>query len=157
MALDVGTVAPAFVGEVAGGRRFALKDLRGKWVALYFYPADDTPTCTAQACTFRDNLAGLTNLGITVVGVSPDTAESHARFTEKYGLNFRLVADPSLTISTKYDVWKLKKLYGREHMGIVRTTYLIDPKGVIRKVWSNVRHARHIQQLHNEMHLLGAA
>jgi peroxiredoxin Q/BCP len=157
MALDEGAIAPTFIAPASGGSKLSLKDMRGKWVALYFYPEDDTPTCTAQACTFRDGMDQLTALGIRVVGVSPDQPSAHDAFIAKFNLNFQLVADPSMKIIKKYDVWKLKKLYGHEHMGVVRTTYLIDPKGVIRKVWSNVRHAKHIQQLRDTMQSLGAA
>ena len=151
MALLEGVAAPVFKALADGGEAISLKDFRGSWVALYFYPEDDTPTCTAQACTFRDGMHELKSFGITVIGVSPDDAAAHDRFVAKYDLNFRLVAEPKKTIINKYDVWKLKKLYGHEHMGVVRTTYLIDPKGIIRKVWTNVRHAKHIQQLREAM------
>lgn len=147
MALSEGIKAPAFTGVADGNTSLSLKDFRGSWVVLYFYPEDDTPTCTAQACSFRDNMKELKDLGVTVIGVSPNTHEDHDRFIAKYGLNFRLVADPQKTIINKYDVWKEKTLYGRKFMGIVRTTYLIDPKGVIQKAWANVRHAHQIQQL----------
>ncbi len=157
MALEEGVRAPSFTAPADGGRTLTLKDLRGSWVLLYFYPEDDTPTCTAQACTFRDGMEQLTQLGITVVGVSPDHPSAHDAFKAKYNLNFSLVADPKLKIMHAYDVWKLKKLYGNEHMGVVRTSYLIDPKGIIKRVWTNVRHARHLQQIRQAMEQLGAA
>jgi peroxiredoxin Q/BCP len=157
MALEEGVRAPAFTADADGGKRFSLKDLRGSWVALYFYPEDDTPTCTAQACTFRDGMDTLSELGIKVVGVSPDDPLAHDRFKAKFNLNFTLVADPKHKLLNAYDVWKLKSLYGHEHMGVVRTTYLIDPKGIIRRVWTNVRHARHIKQITDAMEQLRAA
>lgn len=147
MVLSEGVLAPLFTAPADNGTTLSLKDFRGSWVALYFYPEDDTPTCTAQACTFRDGMSELRDLGITVIGVSPDDAASHDAFIAKYNLNFRLVADPKKTIINKYGVWQLKKLYGHEHMGVVRSTFLIDPKGVIQKIWVNVRHAKHIAQL----------
>ncbi len=154
MALEENTVAPLFTAPASNSNRFALKDLRGRWVLLYFYPEDDTPTCTAQACSFRDSMPELQSMGIHVVGVSPDTVESHHRFIDKYQLNYTLVADPKMAIIKKYDVWQLKKLYGREYMGIVRTSYLIDPQGRIRKAWSNVRHAHQLKQIREAMDVL---
>jgi thioredoxin-dependent peroxiredoxin len=147
MALEVGAKAPLFTARTNGDEKLALKDLKGRWVVLYFYPTDDTPTCTTQACEFRDNMKRITKAGATVVGVSPDDVRSHDRFIDKYDLNFSLVADEKRRICEKYDVWKEKNMYGRTYMGVVRTTYLIDPSGRIGEVWSRVRVKGHVDAI----------
>ena len=143
MALEVGVRAPLFTAAIQDGSTRSLKSFRGKWVVLFFYPEDDTPTCTKQACDFRDNLSKFTSQEAVVMGVSPNGVSSHRAFIEKFGLNVDLIADEQRKLCEKYDVWKLKKLYGRSYMGVVRTTYVIDPKGIVAAVWTNVRTKGH--------------
>lgn len=143
----VGAKAPSFTLTADTGEEFSLKTLLGSWVVLYFYPADMTPTCTNQACSFRDNMELLARENVTVVGISPDDVDSHLKFRSKHNLNFILLADPEKKVLEKYNTWKLKKMYGREYMGVVRTTFLIDPKGIIRKVWNKVKVATQIDDI----------
>lgn len=154
MILQEGDKAPAFKGKDQDGNTISLSDLKGKKLILYFYPQDDTPTCTVQACNLRDNFALLRKEGFTVVGVSPDEIEKHKKFESKYQLPFTLVADPSHTIIDKYGVWGEKQLYGRKYMGLHRTTFLIDEKGSIRKIFlrpKNKQHAEEIVKAWNEL------
>lgn len=145
---QVGDRAPDFSLPATGDRNpLSLKDLRGAPVVLYFYPKDATPGCTTQACDFRDHRSAMQAIGAQVVGVSPDSLASHERFTAKQGLNFPLVADEAHEAATAYGVWQLKKMYGREYMGIVRSTFLIDAEGVIRRVWTKVRVKGHIEEV----------
>jgi peroxiredoxin Q/BCP len=148
--LKPGDKAPAFKLNTTGGE-VALKDFKGRKVLLYFYPKDMTPTCTEQACQFRDRMAEFRELGVDVLGVSPDEVERHGRFAEKYTLPFPLLSDPSHKVAEKYGVWRLKKLYGREYMGIVRSTFLINEKGKILRVWRNVRIKGHLDQVLAEL------
>src|SRR6478609_11677457 len=131
--LAAGMKAPAFKSKDQNGNKVSLSDFKGKKVVLYFYPEDDTPTCTIQACNLRDNYSLLTNNGFVVLGISPDEEKKHKKFEEKYNLPFTLIADPKHTIIDKYGVWDEKQLYGRKYMGILRTTFLLDEKGIIRK------------------------
>jgi peroxiredoxin Q/BCP len=147
MALAAGVRAPDFTAPVTGGEPLHFKSLRGSWVVLYFYPKDDTSGCTAEACDFRDNMARLKRAGITVIGVSPDPVKAHDKFTAKYDLTFPLVSDAEHTICEAYDVRKEKSMYGRKYMGVVRTTYAIDPKGVIRHVWEKVSVPGHVDDV----------
>lgn len=147
MALDTGVRAPDFTAPITGGEPLHLKDLRGSWVVLYFYPKDDTSGCTAEACDFRDNMARLKRAGIAVIGVSPDPVKAHDKFAAKYELPFPLVSDADHAICESYDVWKEKSMYGRKYMGVVRTTYAIDPKGVIRHVWPAVKVPGHVDDV----------
>lgn len=144
--LKPGDKAPAFKLNAVGGE-VSLKDYKGRKVLLYFYPQDMTPTCTEQACSFRDRMAEFRALGVEVLGVSPDDTERHGRFIEKYALPFPLLSDPKHKIAEKYGVWRLKKLYGREYMGIVRSTFLINEKGKITRIWRNVRLKGHLDQV----------
>ena len=148
--LKIGAAAPAFKLQSAEGE-VALKDFRGRKVLLYFYPQDMTPTCTEQACMFRDRMAEFRELGIEVLGVSPDELERHERFAAKHELPFPLLSDPQLKAAKKYGVWKMKKLYGREYMGIVRSTFLIDEKGKLVRIWRNVRLKGHLDQVLDEV------
>lgn len=124
-----------------------LEDYRGRWVVLYFYPKDDTPGCTKEACAFRDAHAELKALGAVVLGVSADGVESHRRFAEKYGLNFPLLADPEKAVIRAYGAWGKKNLYGRVYEGVMRYTFLIDPEGRIARVWKKVKPATHAQEV----------
>jgi thioredoxin-dependent peroxiredoxin len=120
------------------GKQHSLSGYRGKWVILYFYPKDDTTGCTKEACSFRDNLQTLASKNVVVLGVSADSAQSHQKFIEKYKLNFALLSDESKEVIKKYDAWGKKILYGKEYVGILRKTYLIDPNGEIAKVYEKV-------------------
>ena len=132
--LQAGGKAPAFSGKDQHGNKVSLSDFKGQKVVLYFYPEDDTPGCTAQACNLRDNYSELQGQGYAVIGVSPNDVASHGKFAEKYSLPFPLIADPQHTIIEKYGVWGEKNLYGRKFMGLHRTTFLIDEKGVIERI-----------------------
>jgi peroxiredoxin Q/BCP len=145
--LTEGAEAPDFNLQASGGRIVSLHALRGNKVVLYFYSKDDTPGCTKEACQFRDLFPDFTGSGATVLGISPNDADSHDRFVDKYGLPFTLLADPGHEIAERYGVWKEKSNYGRKYMGIVRSTFLIDEDGMIQRIWRNVRangHARRV-------------
>ena len=133
------TAAPDFALSDAEGRSVRLSDFRGQWVVLYFYPRDNTPGCTRQACAFAAAYDGLRQKGAVVVGVSKDSAASHKKFAEKHGLPFVLLSDPDHAVLELYDVWKEKKQYGKVSMGTVRSTYIIDPEGVIRRAMPKVK------------------
>jgi thioredoxin-dependent peroxiredoxin len=138
-----GTPAPEFSATDQDGNSVASKDLKGKWVVLYFYPKDNTPGCTREACNFRDNHVELTAKGAAVLGVSGDSEASHARFANKYSLPFPLLADTDHTIARAYGAYGPKKLYGREYEGITRSTFIIDPEGKVAKVWKKVKPDQH--------------
>ncbi len=137
--LEIGSKAPDFTLQDQNGQTRSLSDYRGKKVILYFYSKDMTGGCTKQACGFADLYPQFTEKNAVILGVSKDTAASHKKFEEKYGLPFTLLADPEKTVITAYDVWKEKKLYGKTSMGVVRTTYLIDASGTIEKVWPKAK------------------
>ncbi len=145
--LKEGDPAPDFRLPADDGKTYALKDLRGQKVVLYFYPKDDTPGCTKEACSFRDNLARLRSKGAVVFGVSKDDLESHAKFREKYSLSFPLLSDPEGKVLGEYGVWKEKSLYGKTFMGIERTTFVIDESGRIRKVFPRVKVDGHVDEV----------
>jgi peroxiredoxin Q/BCP len=139
----VGTKAPAFTAESSLGKKVKLSDLKGKIVVLYFYPKDDTPGCTKQACSLRDNHGKLQKAGIEVLGVSPDSVASHGKFIDKYELPFTLLADEDQSICSKYGVWQEKSMYGKKFMGVARTTFIIDPDGKIAHVMPKVKPDNH--------------
>jgi thioredoxin-dependent peroxiredoxin len=145
--LQAGDKAPTFTGVDQYGKKISLSDFKGQKVVLYFYPEDDTPTCTIQACNLRDNYALLKKNGFKVIGISPDDVKSHQKFREKFSLPFTLIADPEHKIIDKYGVWGLKNLYGREYMGLFRTTFVIDEKGVISKVFLRPKNKEHAQEI----------
>jgi len=147
--LKEGTVAPNFTANNGNGETVRLKDLRGRKVVLYFYPKDDTPGCTKEACSFRDAFGDFRKRGIEVLGVSVDSEASHKKFTAKYKLPFTLLADPDHSIADAYGVYGEKKFMGRTYMGVKRITFLIDEKGKIKKVFEKVKpeeHAREVLQ-----------
>ncbi len=144
---EEGQPAPDFALSSSKGGEISLEDLRGKNVILYFYVRDATPGCTQQACDFRDNLARLRNANTEVLGVSDDDIASHEKFRDKHALPFPLLADTDHAVSDAYGVWQLKKLYGREYWGIVRTTFVIDKDGIIRKVFPRVRVKGHVDRV----------
>ena len=137
--LEVGMKAPNFSLLNQNGETVSLSDFYGKRVVLYFYPKDNTPGCTRQACAFAGNYAAFKSLDVVVIGVSKDSVASHAKFAAKYDLPFILLADPELQAIKAYDVWQEKKLYGKVSMGVVRTTYVINENGVIEKVMPKVK------------------
>ena len=147
MVLQEGDKAPLFTSVDQDGKKISLADFKGKKVILYFYPEDDTPTCTIQACNLRDNYGLLKQNGFVVLGVSPDDEKSHLKFEKKFDLPFTLVADPSHTIIDLYGVWGEKNLYGRKYMGLHRTTFLIDEKGIVRKVYLKPRNKQHAEDI----------
>lgn len=145
--LTEGKKAPAFKGKDQNGQAVSLADFKGKKLVLYFYPEDDTPTCTVQACNLRDNFSLLKKQGIEVVGISPDEEKKHKKFEAKYKLPFTLIADAGKKIIDKYGVWGEKQLYGRTYMGLHRTTFLIDEKGVIRKIFLKPKSKQHTEEI----------
>ena len=145
--LKEGQKAPAFTGTDQNGEKVTLKDFSGKKVVLYFYPQDDTPACTTQACNLRDNYALLKKKGFIVIGVSPDDEGSHQKFREKYNLPFPLLADPQHKIIEKYGVWGEKNLYGRKYVGLHRTTFVIDEDGKIEKIFLGAKNKTHAEEI----------
>ncbi len=152
--LTEGNKAPAFRSKDQNGNLVSLSDFKGKKIVLYFYPEDDTPTCTMQACNLRDNFGLLKKNGFTVLGVSPDEEKKHKKFETKYDLPFTLIADPNHTIIDKYAVWGEKQLYGRTYMGLHRTTFLIDEKGIICKIFLKPKSKQHTQEILNAWQLI---
>lgn len=147
--LTEGQKAPAFKGKDQNGTTVSLTDLKGKKIVLFFYPEDDTPTCTVQACNLRDNFNLLKNNGFEVLGVSPDEEKKHKKFEAKYNLPFTLIADADHKIIDRYGVWGEKQLYGRNYMGLHRTTFLIDEKGIIRKIFLKPKSKQHTEEILN--------
>lgn len=143
MVLKAGNKAPDFELQDENGKLQRLSDYLGDPVLLYFYPKDDTPGCTKEACNFRDDYSAYQDAGVTILGVSPDTPESHTKFKEKYALPFTLLADVDHQVAEQYGVWGLKKNFGREYEGIFRTTFLINPDGMIKEVFEKVKPADH--------------
>ena len=137
--LEQGTKAPEIILNDKDGNEVRLSDFIGQKVVVYFYPRDNTPGCTRQACAFRDGHEEYKKLGIPVIGISKDSEASHQRFAQKHELPFLLLADPELKAIRAYDVWQEKKLYGKVSMGVVRATYLIDAEGIIEKVWKKAK------------------
>ncbi|GAB5402660.1 MAG: thioredoxin-dependent thiol peroxidase [Aureliella sp.] len=144
---EIGSNAPAFNLKSDSGEKTKLTDLKGNPVVLYFYPRDDTPGCTREACAFRDRKNELQDLGAVVLGVSPDSVESHVEFRDKYELNFPLLADKDNQVAEKYGAWREKNMYGKKSMGIQRSTFLIDGSGKIAKVWKRVKVDGHDTQV----------
>jgi thioredoxin-dependent peroxiredoxin len=152
--LNIGDQAPAFKLPDQDSQNHALSDYKGKWVVLYFYPKDDTPGCTKEACSFRDEKGRLEEMGAVVLGVSADDVKSHGKFHGKFGLNFPLLADPDKTMIMAYGAWGKKSMYGKEYEGIMRYTYLIDPQGKVAHVWPKVNtevHALEVAEVLGEL------
>lgn len=145
--LREGDKAPAFSGIDQNGKKTSLADYKGKKVVLYFYPEDDTPTCIIQACNLRDNYSLLKKNGFEVIGVSPDEATKHKKFETKFDLPFTLVADTSHTILKKYGVWDKKQMFGNHYMGVLRTTFVMDEKGIIRKIFLRPKNKVHAEEI----------
>jgi peroxiredoxin Q/BCP len=147
MLLNENVVAPDFSLADETGKIHVLSEYKGKNVLLYFYPKDDTPGCTTEACAFRDDYSDYEKAGVVILGISADTSKSHAKFKEKYHLPFNLLADVDHAVCEKYGVWGRKKFMGKEFDGIFRTTYLIDPEGKIKKVFADVKPAGHSKEV----------
>ena len=145
--LPEGSKAPAFKGQDQNGKTILLANYKGKRVAVYFYPEDMTPTCTEQACNLRDNFSLLKKNKIEIIGISPDEIKKHKKFEEKFELPFTLIADPTHSIIDNYDVWGKKKLFGHEYMGLRRTTFLIDEKGIIKKIFLKPKSKQHAEEI----------
>jgi peroxiredoxin Q/BCP len=145
--VEAGKKAPDFALAADDGSKVKLSSLRGKPVVLYFYPRDNTPGCTREACAFRDRKSELTKRGAVVLGISPDSVASHEKFRDQHKLNFRLLADSDHKVSEKYGAWREKTLYGKKSMGIQRSTWLIDAEGKVAKVWKKVNVDGHDEQV----------
>jgi peroxiredoxin Q/BCP len=155
--IEPGKKAPAFTLVSDSGDKVKLSDLAGSPVVLYFYPKNDTPGCTKEACNFRDRQKELTKLGAKIFGVSPDDVKSHEKFRDKYSLNFPLLADPDHKVAEKYGAWREKNMYGKKSMGIQRSTYLIGPDGKVVKVWKKVSVDGHDEQVIEALKVLAAS
>ena len=145
--LETGIKAPEFTLKNQDGEEVSLKDFLGKKVILYFYPKDNTPGCTTQACSFGDMYPQIREKGAVVLGVSKDSVASHKKFADKYGLPFTLLSDPELEVIQKYDVWQEKNMYGKKVMGVVRSTYLIDEEGIIKEAFTKVKPGENAAQM----------
>ncbi len=153
--LEIGASAPAFTLPAQDGKTHALKDYAGSWVLLYFYPKDDTPGCTVEACALRDNFPKFKKLKAVVLGVSVDPVKKHAKFAEKYELPFTLLADEKKEVVEAYGVWGKKKFMGREYMGTKRWSFLINPEGKIAKIYEDVKPAQHAEEVLKDLAVLG--
>ncbi|MEQ8859975.1 MAG: thioredoxin-dependent thiol peroxidase [Pseudomonadales bacterium] len=141
MAIEEGKAAPAFTLKDATGNKVALKDFKGRTVVVYFYPKDDTPGCTKEACGFRDLWKDIQKTGTVVLGVSPDDGASHTKFAAKYKLPFTLLSDPEKSVMEKYGAWGEKNMYGKKTMGVIRSTVIVGPDGKVKKHWKRVAKA----------------
>ena len=147
MPLTIGDTVPDIKLHSSKGRELSLKDLKGKKIVLFFYPKDDTPGCTKEACAFRDSFKDYSDINTVIIGVSKDPLESHEKFIEKYGLPFELLSDPDLKLMEAFGVWNQKSMYGKTFMGVVRSSFLIDEDGIIRKEWRKVRVKDHNEKV----------
>ena len=145
--IQIGAKAPAFALSNQAGKTISLKDFSGERFVIYFYPADDTPGCTKEACQFNDGLGAYRKLGVTVIGVSPDGAEKHIAFRKKYGLTFDLLSDPEKKVMTSYGAYGEKMMYGKKVTGVIRSTFVIGPSGRIEHAWYNVRADGHADKV----------
>jgi thioredoxin-dependent peroxiredoxin len=145
--MKVGESAPEFTALDRAGKSISLQDFKGRSIVLYFYPKDNTPGCTTEAIDFTDKLPQFQALNTQVIGISPDSIASHGKFIDKHNLQITLLSDPEHQIADSYGVWQLKKFMGKEYMGIVRSTFLIDPNGTISQIWSNVRVKNHVDNI----------
>jgi peroxiredoxin Q/BCP len=154
---QVGQAAPRFSLPSTDGKEVSLKDFKGKNIVLYFYPKDDTPGCTAEACSLRDNSTGLEDVDAVVLGVSTDSIDSHNKFRQKYNLNFHLLSDTTADVAKMYGVWKEKNMYGRRSWGVARATFLIGADGKVKKIYRKVDTKTHGQDVVNDLKALGAS
>jgi peroxiredoxin Q/BCP len=149
--MNIGQPAPAFTALDRHSKNISLKDFQGQWLVLYFYPKDNTPGCTTEAIEFTQQLSQFQALNAQVVGISPDSIASHGKFIDKQKLEIILLSDPEHQIAEAYHVWQLKKFMGKEFMGIIRSTFAIDPSSNIVKIWSNVRVKNHVDAVFQEL------
>jgi peroxiredoxin Q/BCP len=149
--IEIGQDAPEFCIPNQDDVEICLRDLKGKWIVLYFYPKDNTPGCTTQACDFTTALPDFENLDAIILGVSPDSTKKHRNFIEKKNIEFTLLSDEDKTVCQAYDVWQLKKFMGKEYMGVVRSTFIINPEGKIAKMWTKVKVKGHIQDVQESL------
>lgn len=149
--IQIGEKAPEFCLPNQDDVEICLRDLLGKWIVLYFYPKDSTPGCTTEACEFSEALPDFSDLDAIVLGVSADSTKRHRGFIEKQNLSITLLSDEDTSMMQSYGVWQMKKNYGKEYMGIVRSTYIIDPSGVVRALWENVRVKEHVAKVKAEL------
>lgn len=149
--IQIGEKAPEFCLPNQDDVEICLRDLLGKWIVLYFYPKDSTPGCTTEACEFSQALPDFNDLDAIVLGVSADATKRHRNFIEKQNLSITLLSDEDTSMMQSYGVWQMKKNYGKEYMGIVRSTYIIDPSGVVRALWENVRVKEHVAKVKAEL------
>ena len=147
MSIQTGSIAPDFSLASSSGKTVSLSDFRGQTVIVYFYPKDDTPGCTKEACSFRDTFDALSNAGVTVLGISPDSVESHNKFIEKFNLNFQLLSDPDKSTAQNYGAWGEKNMYGKIVVGMKRMSFLVNPEGTVQHVWSKVKTESHGQDV----------
>lgn len=154
MKLKIGDMAPNFTSVTSDMSEFSLESLKGKWIVLYFYPKDNTPGCTNEACNFRDNMSRITSLGVEVIGISPDTPKSHQGFINKYNLNFKLLSDENKEICNLYGVLGEKTMFGKKVSGVIRSTFIIDDKGVIRYIFPKVKVEGHVDEVINKINEL---
>ena len=145
--LEVGDKAPEFCLPNQDENEICLRDLKGKWIVLYFYPKDNTPGCTTEACDFTEAMPDFEGLDAVILGVSPDSPKKHRNFITKKELGITLLSDENKEVLEQYGVWQLKKMCGREYMGVVRSTFLIDPDGNIAEIWRNVRVKGHVEKV----------
>lgn len=143
--------APNFCLLNQDNKKICLKDFRNNWVVLYFYPKDNSKSCTLEALDFTNNLQNLQELDTIILGVSPDLVKSHKNFAQKHNLKFMLLSDPEHEILEKYGAWQLKKMYGKEHMGVIRSTFIINPEGYIEKEWKKVRVKGHVEEVKQKL------
>ncbi len=149
--VETGAKAPAFTLPDQDNNKVKLTDQKGKWVVLYFYPKDDTPGCTREACEFTDNLKDFNTLNASIFGVSPDRPESHQKFIDKYKLKITLLSDPDKKVMEKYGAFGKKNMYGKESMGVIRSTFLIDPSGKVAHTWRSVKAAGHAEKVSEKL------
>lgn len=152
--LQSGSRAPDFSLPDQKGKNHSLSDYKGKWIVLYFYPKDNTPGCTTEACGFRDEYASFQNLNAIIIGISKDSVQSHDKFIQKFNLPFTLLSDKDGEVIESYGAWRLKSMYGKSFMGIVRSTYLINPEGIVAKIYPKVNVKEHAEEIIHDLHTL---
>lgn len=152
--LEINSKAPEFCLPNQDDVEICLRDLKGKWIVLYFYPKDNTPGCTTEACDFSEALPDFSDLNAVVLGVSADSTQKHRNFIDKKDLSVTLLSDEEKSMLQDYGVWQLKKNYGKEYMGIVRSTFIIDPKGVVKAAWEKVKVKEHVKEVQEKLRTL---
>ena len=153
---ETGAKAPAFILPDQDNNKVKLTDFKGEWVVLYFYPKDDTPGCTTEACEFTAGIKAFEKLGATVLGISPDTVEKHRKFADKYKLKVTLLADPDRKVLEKFGAYRTKKMYGKEVKGVIRSTFIIDPAGKVAHAWKSVKAKGHAEKVREKLEELTA-